>query len=243
MILILMYHRIGEGKLTNRQDIFFDHLKYIKDHFPVVLPGDPCSKPLSICLTFDDAFCDFYAIIFPLLVRLQLRAVLGVPTKYILEKTEQPMNKRLQIPYSETMKGDVYQKFAPYCTWQELEEICQSGYVEIASHSHSHPDLTANFDLENEIIKPKNILENRLSQAISTFIYPFGKTNHTIHQKVLNHHAYAMRIGSSLNQGWNNQKRALCRVDGDCLNSPTSVFEPQKMLGYKMKRIFNYLCK
>lgn len=232
MILIIMYHRlVGLGKLSNCKSLFCDHLKYIKDHYPVILPGDP-AKQLSICLTFDDAFFDFYSDIFPLLEQMNLRAVLGVPTKYILEKSDRSKEQRLSIPYHQAQS--LY-KQAPYCTWQELKEIAHTGLVEIASHSHSHPNMTLpGIDLHQEMILSKQLIEEHLSQSVSTFIYPFGKTNQHLHREIKKVYAYDMRIGEAINDSW-QAKKPLCRINGDCLSSVAAPFKIKSMIQYFVK--------
>src|SRR5690242_10610776 len=125
-----------------------DHLTYFATHS--VLPGDPLAPP-SVCLTFDDATEDFYRVVFPLLKELKARALLAVPAGLI----DSPN----------------------YCTWDQLKEIAQSGLVEVASHSMSHPNLILSQNLQTEIMGSKQLLEKKLGQTVRTFVYPFGKFN------------------------------------------------------------------
>lgn len=239
MLLALMYHRIGTGKHANSLSMLRSHLAYLKDHYPIVLPGDPLkTKSLSICLTFDDATFDFYHYVFPLLQEMGLRAVLGVPVRYILEKTSLTPKERLAIPYPLMMQDGFFDQKAPFCTWEELREVVESGYVEIASHSFSHANLSFSFvNLEREVVFSKKILEDHLPQAISTFIYPFGRFTSEAHAYVSKIYPYAFRIGSAMNLGWNS-KAPLTRIPADCLESPSSLFSPLKLCRYWAKSLW-----
>ncbi len=213
MLLVLMYHRIIEPV------IFQSYIKHISENHPIVIPGDslPVGK-LSICLTFDDAYFDFYHFVFPLLQKKNIRAVVGVPVKYIIDKTSINVETRLTVPYDEAMKNDIYLKKTPFCTWQELKEIAESGFVKVASHSSSHLNMTIdNIDLEDEIAGSKNTIEQKLSQKIDTFIYPYGKVNKNVHSLASMHYKYLMRIGSALNRDWHNSNNMIYRVNGDNL--------------------------
>src|SRR5262245_40280321 len=104
MLLALMYHRTSAGpgvdKYANSVAMLRDHFMFLKEHYPLLLPGDSLSKQrLSVCLTFDDATFDFYHFIFPLLKEMNIRALLGVPVHYILEKTDLSPEERLSVPY------------------------------------------------------------------------------------------------------------------------------------------------
>lgn len=230
MLLVLMYHRI------NDRDIFQSYIKYISENHPVVIPGDALpSGKLSICMTFDDAYFDFYHFVFPLLQKENIRAVLGVPAKYIINKTSIDIETRLNVPYDEAMKNDIYLKKAPFCTWQELNEMVQSGLVKIASHSQNHLNLTIeSLDLRDEIAGSKKTIERKLSLEVDTFIYPYGKVDNKVHSIASGHYKYLMRIGSALNRDWHNSNNMIYRVNGDELMN-------EKRLG--KSALFKYFLK
>jgi peptidoglycan/xylan/chitin deacetylase (PgdA/CDA1 family) len=237
MLASLMYHRIGSGKHANSFAMIRTHLEYLKANYPIVLPGDPLPKnQLCVCLTFDDATFDFYHFLFPLLKEMKIRVLLGVPVRYIQEETTLAAEERLSVPYPLMMQDGFFEKKFPFCTWRELREMIQSGYVEAASHSFSHSNLTFTFvNLEREVIQSKKILEERLSQAISSFIYPFGRCNEVLHEFVSLHYPYAFRIGSAFNRNWKNRHRPLSRIPADQLKAPDAVLAPLKNLKYYFK--------
>lgn len=232
-----MYHRVGTGKHANSKEMLAEHLSLLQ-HYPIVLPGEPLSwKRLSICLTFDDAFFDFYHEVFPLLKQFGMRAVVGVPVRYILESTTATAPQRLKIPYSLAMQDGCFETQAPFCTWGELEEMVASGLVHIASHSYMHGNLTFPFiNLEQEVVHSKQILEHRLPQVVSSFIYPFGRLNARVHRFVSQHYPYAFRIGSALNFSWDAGCRPLHRI---CADNTTlhALLSPKRQLQYWVKGI------
>lgn len=245
MLLILMYHRVGQGKHSNCPSTLKQHFQYLADHYPIVLPGDPLAKrELSICLSFDDASYDFYHYAFPMLSQLHIRSLLGVPVKYIVEGTNMSAETRLSVPYYEAMKGNCFQEKAPFCTWKELNEMVQSGSVEVASHSFSHSNVTQdNCDLQAEIVHSKKVLEEKLLQNISTFIYPFGKVSPLINREVQKHYAYSMRIGGALNWGWQNPSKILYRVHADNLQDIKQPLKWRKSLKGLLKLAYNSVLK
>lgn len=211
MLLVLMYHRI------NKPELFSSFIENISQNHPIVVPGDTLQRgKLSICLTFDDAYFDFYHFAYPLLKEKSIRAVLGVPVKFILERTTETPNVRINVPYDNAMEEEVYKEKAPFCTWQEITEMADSGLVKIASHSKTHVNLTEDIhDLNNEIVESKNIIEKIISQKVDTFIYPYGKVNKKVHSLASKHYKYLMRIGSALNRDWHNSNNMLYRINGE----------------------------
>jgi len=239
MLLAFMYHRVGAGKHANSEELLRAHLMFLKERYPIVLPGDPLPKrKLAICLTFDDASFDFYHFVFPMLKELNIRALLGVPARYILDSSTLSPEERLSVPYTLAMQDGFFDQKAPFCTWEELNEMVQSGLVEVASHSYMHCNLTFDFvDLHQEVVISKQIIETNLSQPVSTFIYPFGRANLGLHEFVAEHYPYAFRIGSAMNWGWGNGKKPLSRVIGDHMRSRASLLSYGKLAQYTLKAL------
>ena len=96
MLIAPLYHKIGRGKYANSLETLEQHFAYIAAHFPSVLPGEDLPKGTTVCLTFDDAFFDFYHLIFPLLQKYSLKALLAVPTAYIPEIADLTSQERLE---------------------------------------------------------------------------------------------------------------------------------------------------
>jgi peptidoglycan/xylan/chitin deacetylase (PgdA/CDA1 family) len=206
--------RLGAG---NPVPVLQAHFEYLRRRFHVVLPGEPLRPGrLSVCLSFDDAYVDFYAHVFPLLEKFSLRALLAVPSAFIIPQTSLPMEERLSVTQNEAMQGECFKTRAPFCAWEELRRMVSSGRVQVASHSHRHLDLRrADVDTEFEVSHSKSLLEQNLGCRISTFVYPFGSVNARAHHTVVQHYSFALRVGSALNSGWYPHRQPLCRVEAD----------------------------
>ncbi|MEA3288891.1 MAG: polysaccharide deacetylase family protein [Campylobacterota bacterium] len=230
----MMYHHVNSDRCSNDLDIFEKHLKYISENYTTLFPGEEVKKN-SICLTFDDAYADFYYLIFPLLQKYNLKALLGVPTKYILEKTDLDMDTRLGFEHNDLFKN--YQQ-ATFCTFDELKQMEQSGLVQIVSHSHTHTNLLEDgIDLDEELVLSKKILEDKLHIKVESFIFPFGKYDEKIAQETLKHYKYAFRIGNAVHKDFSGIKGINYRVDGDGLTTPNEIFTFKKMLGFRFKAL------
>lgn len=228
-----MYHKVGKGKHSTPWPTLKQHLTYIAENYPVVLPGDRLlSKKLSVCISFDDAYFDFYHYIFPLLQELKIRALLAVPTKYIIDSTSIPHQTRLEVPYYKAMTENTYSEKAPFCTWQELKEMSSSGLVELASHTHSHINL-AEVAPEKEFSLSKKIIEEKTQQPVSTIVYPFGRVNKTAIKLAEKHYMFGIRIGSALNDDWNDRPYSLCRIIAD--NLPSPIFPFKTLYKFRLK--------
>ncbi|MCF6767263.1 polysaccharide deacetylase family protein [Thiotrichales bacterium 19S11-10] len=214
MLLVLMFHKVTEPLDCLAQ--FETFLLYLKSKYSFVLPGDKLPfHQLSICLTFDDAYADFYFKVYPLLKKHKIPAIVAVPTAYIIDSTNCSSDKRMDIIQSQAMQGDNYLN-APFCTWEELREISQSPWVKIASHHHSHMSVKdPNFDLSKEMINSKKILEKKLEIPIDTLVYPYGHYLKQTHQKACDIYRYIMRISYASNFSWGGENQLIYRVNAD----------------------------
>jgi peptidoglycan/xylan/chitin deacetylase (PgdA/CDA1 family) len=219
MLLTFLYHHVGNSKYSNSKEMLETHFAYLKKNYKIVVPNEKLSPfRINICLSFDDAYFDFYHFVFPLLKKLNIKAVLAVPVKYIVDSQDIDPAKRLSVPHNQATNEEIYKAKAPFCTWNELDEMAKSGLVHIASHSYSHKNLLAQeVDLNLEIIESKKKLEQNLNIEISTFVYPLGKFNRNIHKMTMKHYKYAMRIGSSFNFSWQNINKINYRIISDNL--------------------------
>ncbi len=219
--MILAYHRAsGLQRSSNRVEMLDAHFEHIASNYSVVLPGEKvASHKLSVCLTFDDAYFDFYHLIYPLLKKHRLRAILAIPTKYIKESSSQNASKRLEALTQfwcfrkEQPSGEIF------CTFDELRAMRDC--VTFASHTHSHPDLTETTDLQRELLRSKETIEQQLG-CVNTIIYPYGRVNRTVQKQASKLYKYQMRLGSALNWGWDQQM--LYRITGDGLQNADEPF-------------------
>lgn len=208
-LFILRYHKFAVQKLSSDYEKVFQQLLYLKN-FPSLLPGDPLEEKTSYLLTFDDATYDFYHYIFPYLQKFSLKALLAVAPRYIVDESPLSSKERLDIPYYLAMQDGIFDTRAPFCTWKELNEMVSSGLVQIASHSFSHPNLTFPFvKVKTEVDKAKKRLEERLPQAITSFIYPFGRCTEAVDRLVRKEHAYRFGAEQGVEHGWTVERPLL----------------------------------
>ena len=241
MLLVLMYHQILDPANPGCAAAFKNHLLYLQNNYPIILPGDTIIKnSLNICLTFDDAYFDFYHYVFPLLQQLKIPAVLGVPTGLIQDTTTVNTKDRLAIPYPYGLATDKQNK-NPLCTWQEIQEMTASSYVQAASHSHNHLDLTnPNIDITIELQQSKFMLENKLATEINTLIYPFGKTSRQVNKLARQYYKHMIRIGSALNMDWQARDGLIYRVNADLLWQKNLYITNSFLIKTQFKYWLNY---
>lgn len=220
MLAVLMYHDVtpDNGKYANHPDRLHAHLEHIRARYPVVLPGDPLPRGLSVCLTFDDAHAGFFHFVYPLLQAMKLRAVVGVSTDFILDDTSVPMRQRIRTSSQAARSGAGLQDRACFCTWKELREMHDSGLIQVACHSAGHVDLTRpGIDLEREIPGAGRIIADQLGVFPKTFVFPLGRVNPAVMGTTSRFYPYRMRIGAALNRDWHNPGGLLYRLQGDGL--------------------------
>lgn len=245
MLLILMYHRVGDRLLGagNPPSVLAEHFRHLRDHAAVTLPGEPLPpRRLNVCLTFDDAYADFYFHVFPLLRQFSLRAVLAVPTQFILDETALPPETRMAVPQSEAMRDAVFPAKAPFCTWAELRQMQASGLVQTASHSHSHLNMkSAEADVEFEAAHSRALIERNLGVPPRAFVYPYGSVDARARQAVRRHYEFDLRVGSALNLTWQPRRQPLCRVSADNLPDLAISLRWSSLAGLRLKTAGNQI--
>ena len=225
--MIIAYHRAsGLHRSSNSVAMLNAHFAHIAKNYSVVMPGEETAiNRLSLCLTFDDAYCDFYHLIYPLLKKHQLRALLAVPTGFIQQSTTVLLEERLE----RLQKFWCFNKERPsndiFCTFDELREM--QDCVAFASHTHTHPDLSKCNDISRELSLSKEILEKELG-PVNTLIYPYGRVSRKTSSVVSKIYTYQMRLGSALNWGWS--ENMLYRITGDSLLTPNEIFTKKALV-------------
>ena len=230
-----MYHHVNSDRCSNDLDTFENHLKYITQHYVSVFPSFEKLPKNAICLVFDDGYYDFYKYIYPLLQKYNLKALLAVVPKYILDDTNEGDKVRLQPEHNHLFNE--YEK-ATFCTYKELKEMQESGFVQVVSHSYSHTNLLEfGVNIADELEKSKQILEQKLSIDIETFVFPFGKYNQKILDETLKHYKYAFRIGNAVQKDFHGINNVIYRIDGDFLKSESSIFSFKNTIKFRFKAL------
>lgn len=241
-LLTFMYHRIYDPSQSLPYEHFEQHLQQLMQKAAIVTPGDPLKKgALNVCLTFDDAYCDFYFYVYPLLKKYNVKALLAVTPRFVMDRTTVPTEQRLNVPYPLGMDDITAKEQAPFCTWAELQEMLASGHVVMASHGYSHQSLRdKKSDLKQEIIASKALLEKKLKTPIKYYVYPYGAMTRKAHQEVLKHYELGFRIGSALNRSFEPSNRMIYRVDADPYWQGLKALEPD-LSGFMRKYWINRL--
>jgi peptidoglycan/xylan/chitin deacetylase (PgdA/CDA1 family) len=135
-------------------------------------------RATSAVLTFDDAYANFYDVVYPRLVARGMPALLYVPTGFIDGERPAP------IRGTEGLPG---------CTWPQLREMAASGLITIGSHTVTHPSLTriSPTQVARELSASKDRLEAMLEQPVRHFCYPRGLWTRKIEPLVRQHYATA----------------------------------------------------
>ncbi|MBN2816903.1 MAG: polysaccharide deacetylase family protein [Campylobacterales bacterium] len=230
-----MYHHLNSDRCSNDYAIFETHLAYISQHYTTLFPTDDKLPKNPICLVFDDGYYDFYKLTFPLLKKYNLKALLAVVPSVTLEKSTQTETVRLAPEHNE-----LFNEFqnGTFCSYEELQEMQQSGHVQIASHSLTHVNLLEeSADVTKELKESKEILEQKLGVSVDSFVFPFGKYNQQILEETQKYYKYAFRIGNGINRDFKGINGVIYRIDGDNLKDAHSVFSLKNMLRYAFKTL------
>lgn len=165
---ILLYHTIGAGPESLRQDEFRRQMQWLRDRgYSVVRLGDMVNALLeqrtiarrTVILTFDDGYADNYTEAFPVLREFGFPATVFLATNLI--GTEK-VNKR-GIRHA-------------MLSWGQIRAMCRDGLVEFQPHTERHIRLSylSDTDAEREMKRSKDTIESMLGGRCRFFAYPFG---------------------------------------------------------------------
>ena len=165
-----MYHGTPPGRPSSeysiKTDRFIEHLKYLKKNgwhtilFRDLVSGTPF-PPKTVVLTFDDGYASNYDGAFLPILDYGMKATWFITTGCIGDYAN--------------WEGE-HQRETRMLDSDQLKKMAQSG-MEIASHTCSHPDLSAiDYDRQLEEMKSSKLqLETLLQNNVVSFAYPFGK--------------------------------------------------------------------
>ena len=162
--VILLYHKVQHEDLHDAGKLFKDQMVFLKENYKII-PLDElvsCFKNGKIisehyaAVTFDDGYRDNFDIAYPVLKCLNIPATIYLAPGY--------------LDSSDTK----------YLTWDMVNEMIQSGLVQVGNHTYSHLVLSAHSkDLqEKDIKKGRQMLEEMLDIEIISLAYPLGQRRH-----------------------------------------------------------------
>ena len=240
MLLIAMLHRVSDDNPETWQRCQ-QWLTTIVQRYSVVSPGDELRSRVNLCLTFDDAYADFYHYVFPLLQSLKISVTLAVPTAFILDDTKTPMAKRIGIPEKQALQDGVWQQ-GSLCTWTELKTMADSGLVKLASHGHRHIGLAdPAYDAIVEQQQSKALIAERTGYEPDAYIYPYGGFTSVQHAQAQQVYHCLMRIGGASNANWQPRNKLLYRFDAEPMWRAGKLPGWQNRINWLLKRWQNQL--
>lgn len=176
-VVVLCYHSIHPSKpfASATPERFAEHLEWLKAHCHLIPLAEALSvarsgdgnRP-SVAITFDDGYSDNYQYAFPLLQEH------GVPATFFatvgLVERDPAVLERFQ-----TLRKAPLEDVQPL-TWEQIREMRRAGMA-IGSHTWSHPNLARlrPSEARQELLRAKEVLEERLGEAVPLLAYPFGK--------------------------------------------------------------------
>src|SRR5260370_14057835 len=116
--------------------------------------------PRYVLVTFDDGYCSMRHTVVPLLSAYRFPSVVFVPTSFVGDTNR--------------FDRDVEPE-EPICGWDDLLEMQRTG-VSVQSHGVTHRRLSelGLDELRYELRESKSVLEARLGQAVTIFLFPYG---------------------------------------------------------------------
>jgi len=183
---ILCYHRFGpgQGKMVVSASQFEAQLEWLaRNHYQVLklsdlpgfLAGETALPQRSVIITIDDGYETVHRYAFPLLKKYGFPATLFVYADFVGARDA--------------------------LSWAQLQELAESGLVDIQAHSKSHRNLIEQAagesdaayrqSIEAELRLPRAILDRKLGAMgvkMHYFAYPFGDANELVLEAMQRQH-------------------------------------------------------
>jgi len=130
--------------------------------------------------------------------REQLTEIIAGTKKH----TEDEINKKLDLIETHIKLNDITKP--SFLNWQQVNEMIDSGFVDIGSHTCNHirlNDKASNQIISEEIINSKIDIEKNTNKSIKVFCYPNGDYSDEAIKIVKQHYIGAV----TTDKGWNNE--------------------------------------
>jgi peptidoglycan/xylan/chitin deacetylase (PgdA/CDA1 family) len=176
-VAILAYHKVGEPAADAWETWYYvpepvlrAQLGWLGEHgwqaidAVALVEGLALPEGLperSVLITFDDAYRSVLDCALPPMRELSLPGVVFTPTAFIGGTSD--------------FDADTSEPVAAVCDWDELREL-EAGAVSVQSHGVSHrafSDLGIT-EIESELARSREALEQGLGRAVELFSFPYG---------------------------------------------------------------------
>lgn len=192
-IPIILYHNLNPtipGSMTVTPQKFEANLKLLKDNGFTFIPLKEAVEylqgkrdslpPKPVVLTADDGWESVYTYMYPITKKLKIPVTLFIYPESISTKH--------------------------FLTWDQLQELKNSGLFDIQGHTYSHPNFKvakrnhspAAYEqfVQKELVTSKKILEDKLGIKVTLLAWPFGIYNEYLeNQAAKAGYAMAFTIG------------------------------------------------
>lgn len=182
---VLIYHQVGGGsglEMEVEPDAFRQQVDWLADHAEVKHLDAAIADGDGAVLTFDDGYRSLYEVAYPLLRER------GIP--FTLYVTTDPVESGR--PLRDHAGADPL-------TWGQIREMLDSGLLTLGAHTHTHPDFRhlQTKDLEREVQRSDELIEERTGISPHHFAYPWGYWSESAHRVVGARYEYSA-LGSAL---------------------------------------------
>lgn len=164
----------------------------------------------SLVLTFDDGFENFLTEAFPVLRDHSFSATVYLVTAQCGRFNDWAGNPP-ELPRSRLL------------SWEQVKDLSRQG-IEFGSHTMRHPDLTR-LDaqaVDFELSQSRAVIEETLGSKVTSFAYPFGRSNDSVRRSVRK--LYASACSTDLGKvGGGSDVYRLERIDAYYLSNPRSI--------------------
>ncbi|WP_064744125.1 polysaccharide deacetylase family protein [Actinomadura oligospora] len=180
-VAILMYHSVTDRPTPETRGLsvpvaaFADQMAHLAAEGFTPLPFSALGSAAHsrarrpVVITFDDGYADFHENALPILERHGFAATVFVTTGWLADAGADAAGRPLDRMLS----------------WAQAAEAAAHG-IEIGGHSHSHPQLDQLDDhaLREELVRSRDLLEERLGAPVRTMAYPFGYSSARVRRMV-----------------------------------------------------------
>jgi peptidoglycan/xylan/chitin deacetylase (PgdA/CDA1 family) len=188
-VAILTYHSLDTSAsvLSTSPEAFAEQMRLLAAsgvqvlhlvHLPRVLGGAASAGP-AVVITFDDGFRSVYDHGLPVLARYGFPATVFLVTGHC----------GLSHAWAGRTSGVAG---APLLGWREIAAMAKAG-ISFGSHTETHSDLRRldGPQVEHEMVRSKQTIEDALGFPVETFAYPYGAYDARVKELARTHFAVA----------------------------------------------------